>query len=200
MVHPRYGFAWGGSTAIRRQVFDALRMREAWSQGVSDDWLLTQAVRAAGLVIRFVPACLVPTREPCTWRALAEWTTRQVTITRVYGPRTWRAVWLRQGAYLVLGLLGMAALISGRWVAAGLSLTHWLCSGLSSMAVCRAALQRLARQGRASAQRAWPQALWTPAVTLLTLINIAVSRMTRTIRWRGISYTLRSPRQVVVRP
>ena len=86
MAHPRYGFAWGGSSAIRRDVFEKLRIRDAWSRGLSDDLLLTQAVRGAGLKIPFVAACLVPTFEPCTWRQLLEWTNRQTTIARVYMP------------------------------------------------------------------------------------------------------------------
>jgi cellulose synthase/poly-beta-1,6-N-acetylglucosamine synthase-like glycosyltransferase len=198
MVHPRYGFAWGGSTAIRREAFERLKVREAWSHGLSDDWLLTQAVRAAGLTIQFVPACLVPTREPCTWRQLVEWTTRQVTITRVYAPRTWRVALLLHGLYLALGLLGLIALSTGQWVSAGLFLSHWGLSGLSNMVVCLAALRRLAAHGFVIAQRAWPQALWAVAVTALSLLDLALSLTTRTITWRGIAYTMLSPQQVVV--
>jgi hypothetical protein len=39
-------------------------------------------VRAAGLAIRFVPACLVPTVEPCSWRQLL-WTNRQTIMALV---------------------------------------------------------------------------------------------------------------------
>jgi ceramide glucosyltransferase len=198
MAHPRYGFAWGGSSAIRREVFDNLRIRNAWSRGLSDDLLLTQALRTAGLKISFVAACLVPTVEPCTWRQLIEWTNRQTTIVRVYGPHAWGAGLLVHLTSLTLSVLGLCAAGRGQWFAGGLLLSYWVINGLGSLAVCRAALQRLSAHGFTIAQRAWAQALWAPAVTVLALVNLAMSMTTRTITWRGISYTLLSSQHVVV--
>jgi ceramide glucosyltransferase len=199
MAHPRYGFAWGGSSAIRREVFEKLRIRDSWSQGLSDDLLLTRAVLAAGLNIHFVASCLVPTVEACTWRQLIEWTNRQVTIGRVYVPHSWGASLLLHLTSLMLGGLGLAAIATGQWFASGLLLSYWAINGIGSLAVCRAALQRLSAHGFTTAQRAWGQALWAPAVTALALANIMVSLTTRTITWRGISYTMVSSQHVVVR-
>lgn len=198
MAHPRYGFAWGGSSAIRREVFEKLRIRDAWSHGLSDDLLLTQAVRAAGLNIPFVAACLVPTVEPCTWRQLIEWTNRQVTIGRVHVPHSWGASLLLHLSSLMLGGLGLGIIAAGEWFAGGLLLSYWAINGLGSFVVCRAALQCLSAHGFTVAQRAWRQALWAPAVTALALGNIVVSLTTRTITWRGISYTMVSSQHVVV--
>jgi hypothetical protein len=78
-----------------------------------------------------------------------------------------------------------------------LLLSYWVITGLGSLAVCRGARRRLSAQGFTVPQRAWAQALWTPVVTLLVLINISVSFTTRTITWRGISYTMLSPQHVV---
>ena len=183
---------------MRREAFDTLRIRDAWSRGLSDDLLLTRAVRAAGLKILFVAACLVPTVEPCTWRQLIEWTNRQTSIVRVYGPQAWGAGLLVQLTSLILGVLGLGAAARGQWFAAGLLLSYWIINGLGSLAVCRAALQRLAAHGFTTAQRAWVQALWAPAVTVLALVNLATSLTTRTITWRGISYTMLSSEHVIV--
>jgi ceramide glucosyltransferase len=198
MAHPRYGFAWGGSSAIRREVFEKLQVRDAWSRGLSDDLLLTQAVRAAGLRIPFVAAALVPTFEPCTWRQLIEWTNRQVTIGRVYVPRSWGASLLIHLTSLTLGALGIAAIATGQWLASGLLWSYWMLNGVGNLAVSRAALQRLSTHGFTITQRAWAQALWAPAVMALALGNIAVSLTTRTITWRGISYTMLGPQHVMV--
>jgi ceramide glucosyltransferase len=199
ITHPRYGFTWGGSSAIRREVFEKLRIPEAWSRGLSDDLLLTQAVRAAGLRIQFVAAGLVPTFEPCAWRQLVEWTNRQVTIVRVYEPPSWTACLLVHLISLTLGALGLTAVVTGQWFASGLLLSYWVMHGIGNLAVCRAALQRLSGHGFTIAQRVWAQALWGPAVTMLALLNLVMSLTTRTITWRGISYTMRSPQHVVVR-
>ena len=198
MAHPRYGFAWGGSSAIRREVFEKLRIRDAWSRGLSDDLLLTQAVRGAGLEIPFVAACLVPTFEPCTWRQLIEWTNRQATIVRVYGPQSWGVSLVIHLISLTLGLLGIVAIATSQWFAAGLLLSYWVVIGLGSLMVCRAALQRLSAHGFTVVQHTWAQALWVPAVIALALTNFAMSLTTRTITWRGISYTMRSPQHVIV--
>ncbi len=198
MAHPRYGFAWGGSTAIRREVFEKLRIRDAWSRGLSDDLLLTQAVRGAGLKIPFVAACLVPTFEPCTWPQLLEWTNRQTCIARVHVPCSVGLALVVHLISITLSVLGVVALATDQWVSGGLLLSYWVITGLGSLAVCRGARQRLSAHGFTVAQRAWIQALWTPAVTLLALINISVAFTTRTITWRGISYTMRSPQHVVM--
>jgi ceramide glucosyltransferase len=198
MAHPQYGFAWGGSTAIRRDVFEKLPIRDAWSRGLSDDLLLTQAVRGAGLKIPFVAACLVPTFELCTWRQLLEWTNRQTCIARVHMPYAMGLALLVHLISITLGALGVVALATGQWLMGGLLLSYWVITALGSLVVCRGANQRLSAHGFTVAQRAWAQALWTPAVTLLALINISMSFTTRTITWRGISYTMLSPQHVVV--
>jgi ceramide glucosyltransferase len=198
MAHPRYGFAWGGSTAIRREVFENLRIRDVWSHGLSDDLLLTQAVRGAGLTIPFVAACLVPTFEPCTCRQLLEWTNRQTCIARVHMPYSLGLALLIHLVSVTLALLGVMALAADQWIVGGLLLSYWVITGLGSLAVCRGARRRLSAHGFTVTQHAWAQALWTPAVTLLALINISVSFTTRTITWRGISYTMLSPQHVVM--
>jgi hypothetical protein len=198
LTHPRFGFAWGGSCAIRREIFEKLRVGEAWARGLSDDLVLTQVVQGAGLRIHFVPVCLVPTFEPCTWRQLIEWTNRQVTIGRVYIPSSWGLSLVVHLTSLAVSVLGLVAVTRGEWLAAGFLLGYWLLNGGGAIAVCRAAQQRLAAHGYAVRQHAWPHALWAPAVMVLALVNLAVSLMTRTITWRGITYTMLSPSRVVV--
>jgi ceramide glucosyltransferase len=198
MVHPRFGFAWGGSSAMRRELFDQLGIDDMWARGLSDDLLLTRAVRMAGLRIAFVAAALVPTGDPCTWSQLLEWTNRQVTIGRVYVPYSWGISLLVHLTNSILGLLGLLALATGQWLAGGFLLSSWLLHGLGSLMVCRAAMRRLAMSGFVVQQSAWAQVLWGPVVTLLVLVNIIVSLTRRTITWRGITYTMLSPQQTVV--
>ena len=62
----RRNFCWGGSTAIRRETFERLRISERWRGAASDDYALTRALQGAGLPVRFVPACLTASLEDCT--------------------------------------------------------------------------------------------------------------------------------------
>ncbi|MDQ3181899.1 MAG: glycosyltransferase family 2 protein [Acidobacteriota bacterium] len=91
-------FCWGGSMAIRRDVFEKLDMRQRWKGTLSDDFTVTRAMREANLPIYFVPNCLTATVEDCTFDELLEFTTRQMKITRVYAPHLWIASFL--GSFL----------------------------------------------------------------------------------------------------
>lgn len=79
-------FCWGGSTAIRREVFEKLNVCEKWRGTLSDDFALTNILKKAEMPIYFVPKCLTATVEDCTFGDLLEFTTRQMKITRVYSP------------------------------------------------------------------------------------------------------------------
>ena len=50
---------WGGSWAIRREVFDAIGLRNAWKGTLSDDLVASRLMRQAGLGVRFEPASVV---------------------------------------------------------------------------------------------------------------------------------------------
>ena len=52
-------FAWGGAMAIRREVFQSIKVPEVWKNAVSDDYALSAAVHAAGLRIAFAPGAMV---------------------------------------------------------------------------------------------------------------------------------------------
>jgi len=127
-AHTR-NFAWGGSMALRRDVFDRIRVRDAWAGAVSDDYAVTHAARAARMQIVFVPACLVPSYGDCTWGEVLEFTTRQIVITRVYEPRMWRMAMLTGttfniafwwAAFLAWSDPGAAAILGALYALAGI--------------------------------------------------------------------------------
>ncbi|PYS82353.1 MAG: hypothetical protein DMF70_08125, partial [Acidobacteria bacterium] len=53
-------FCWGGSTAIRRETFERVKVSESWRGTVSDDFTMTRVLQDARLPIKFVPQCLTP--------------------------------------------------------------------------------------------------------------------------------------------
>ena len=50
---------WGGSWAIRREVFEQIGLRDAWQGTLSDDLVASRLMRRAKLAVRFEPACVV---------------------------------------------------------------------------------------------------------------------------------------------
>ena len=106
-------FCWGGSTAIRRRVFDGLDIREKWRGTLSDDFTVTRTVKASGMPIVFVPGALTASVESCTWSELFEFTTRQLKITRVYSPHLWIASFIGSGVFNLVFLWGFGIIIYG---------------------------------------------------------------------------------------
>jgi hypothetical protein len=82
VADPRRAFAWGGSLALRHADLTALAIPRALATALSDDMAITRAVRAAGGDVRFVPECVIPSGGEIGWRALAEFTVRQVVMLR----------------------------------------------------------------------------------------------------------------------
>jgi ceramide glucosyltransferase len=188
-------FTWGGSTAIRREVFEAARVLDFWRGALSDDYALTRAVRDSGRRVVFVPSCLVPSYETCAWRGLFEFTTRQIQITRVYAPRVWVTALV---SYSLFNLTFFWITLS---LFEGLSLLPlWV--GLYGLAGFRADLRlRAARRSIADGslhRHRWFYRLSPPLVALLYEWNLIVSIFRRTIVWKGIRYRLISPSETVI--
>lgn len=197
-------FCWGGSTAIRRERFENLRMTEAWRGALSDDFAMTRTLSAAQLPIHFAPACLVATLEDCTFAELLEFTTRQMKITRVYAPHLWKAV-LLSGLVFVPTFFGGIALIIAR---ASLGMTYaWplsLILVIYLLGVWKAGLRlravRLVLAEHESLLRrdSFAQLFLWPLAAVIFLYNALAAAFSRSITWRGITYELRSPSETII--
>ncbi len=73
LLGERSGFAWGGSTAILRENFDEIGVKERWQGALSDDYVLTSAVHEHGQRIKFVPECLVASRSEVRHHRQSRW-------------------------------------------------------------------------------------------------------------------------------
>jgi ceramide glucosyltransferase len=200
--------AWGGSMAIRVDIFRRLALDKIWPKALSDDLSLSYAVKKAGLKVAFVPACLVASYEYTTWSKLFEFGRRQFLITRISAPRTW---WfgLCSSLYSVLGLWAGAALavyaatksqIHNRHLAIFILVPILFFAGQMSRAILR---QRMISK---LLNYDWPKMkaacaadillfwLWS----LLLLFFIISSAIGRTIQWRGIRYKLLGPTETIV--
>lgn len=197
-------FCWGGSTAIRRSTFAELQIAERWRGTVSDDFTLTHALHGANLPIHFVPACLVPALDSCTLRELLEFTNRQLKITRVYAPHLWKPV-LIGSLLFCLVFFGGAALVVARAmnhdsiaIPLLLLLIIYLLGTLKAHIRMKALLSVMPAY-TTELRRGWifHLALW-PFTSALYLWNALVAAESRRIKWRGITYELKSPTEAVI--
>ncbi|MFN7946520.1 MAG: glycosyltransferase family 2 protein [Blastocatellia bacterium] len=200
----RSAFAWGGAMAVRRDYFEQSGIREKWAAAVSDDYVLTDAIKTAGQRVKFVPACLVATPFSGGFREMLEFTTRQVTITRVYAPRLWR---LALVTHLLFNLtfwggilLSVIKSVSGD-APSGLI---WLLAGIFSLGALAGAVRAvvaarlLEEDHHQIAGHWWAWLLLNPVASLLWLYNVCASALTRRITWRGIGYELSAPDQTLI--
>jgi cellulose synthase/poly-beta-1,6-N-acetylglucosamine synthase-like glycosyltransferase len=197
-------FCWGGSTAIRRSVFERLQIRERWRGTVSDDFTVTKVIKEAGLPIHFTPNCLVASVGDCGVRELFEFTTRQIQITRVYASELWLPLLLGSSLFAIVFFGGILLLIVR--IAFGLSyvvLLLVLCL-LFAMGAVKSSIRlqvigiplfeyrKELRRDRLAHSFLWPLA------SLLYLYNAIVAAFSRRITWRGITYELKSPTEAVI--
>ena len=197
-------FCWGGSTAIRRATFETLSVAERWRGTVSDDFTLMRILREAELPIRFVPACLVPSFGACSFHELLEFTTRQLKITRVYAPHFWRSVLLGSLLFVIVFFGGMALVVTR--AALGLPFIVPLVLllvifglGAAKGLVRLRAVSLVLANYQVSTRQSWLAhlCLW-PFTSLLYLYNALVAAFSRRIKWRGITYELKSPTEAVI--
>ena len=204
----RFNQAWGGSMAIRVDVFREIGLDKIWPKTISDDLSLSHAVKKAGKKVEFIPACLVASYESTTWPKLFEFARRQFVITRVSVPLTW---WfgLFSSLYSVLGL--WAGSFLAIYAALNSSIIDYKLLILLAVPVLFFTGQlssAILRQKMISKvlQKDWPKLklacaadiLFFWAWSLLLLFLIISSAFGRTICWRGIRYKLVGPTETII--
>jgi cellulose synthase/poly-beta-1,6-N-acetylglucosamine synthase-like glycosyltransferase len=197
-------FCWGGSTAIRRETFERLKITDRWRGTVSDDFAMTNALHDAELPIKFVPHCLTPSFEDCGWRELLEFTNRQMKITRAYAAHLWKGV-LFGSVIFVLVFFGGTVLVITRALL-GLSFTTPLFLFLMIFAMgsmkahlrLRAVALAIPNPQVSSLRSTLAHLMLWPLASFLYLCNGLAAAVSRRITWRGITYELKSASETVI--
>lgn len=197
-------FCWGGSTAIRRSVFEQLSVRERWQGSVSDDFTLTHVLKEAGLPIHFTPHCLVASVGDCTVSELLEFTTRQIKITRVYSPNLWLPLLLGSSLFTIVFFGGLLLLLIRALAGLPVLVLSLVLLLVFALGAVKAFIRwRVIRIPLADYKRQlnWDLlahvSLW-PVASLLYLFNATAAGFSRRIEWRGIVYELKSPNEAVI--
>lgn len=186
-------FAWGGSMALRKETFYDACVLEYWKNAVSDDFMLSAAVHAAGLRIAFAPGALAPCFDQAGARGLFSWMRRQTTLTRVHDRPLWLAGLMAHALYCGGMGASLAASLAGSRlavVALAAQLAPGMWKGWNRAAQAKAALPEQAAWFR---RYAWAHVLLVPLVTWIWLMALAAAAFGKTIEWRGYRYKLKSP-------
>jgi len=196
-------FCWGGSTAIRRATFERIAVSEHWRGTVSDDFTITRVLKEAKLPIHFTPNCLVPSVGDCDFHELLEFTTRQIKITRVYASHLWLPLLLGSALFviaffggLILFILQILKILSTSYVLPVVLLVIFTLGAAKSFIRFRAISNVLPTH--ASHRDLAAHILLWPFASLLYLYNCIAAGFSRRIKWRGITYELKSPGEAVI--
>lgn len=197
-------FCWGGSTAIMRDTFERLDIRERWVGTLSDDFTVTRVMKEAGLKIFFVPQALTASFEDTTFFGLLEFTTRQMKITRVYSPNLWVASFLGSGLFNLVWILGMVLGIvalrnSGPVWHIWLPMFVITVFSIGKSWLRLNAVKLVLTEHKGELRRQFlPQNLFWAFAPVLFFINSFAALISRKITWRSITYELKSPSETVI--
>lgn len=195
-------FCWGGSTAVRRDTFERLNIREKWRGTLSDDFAVTRAMKEANLSVYFVPQCLTATVEDCNFRELLEFSTRQMKITRVYAAHLWKASLI--GSFLFTATFSTGILLLFILSGVHFWLTVTLLSVVFALGFGKAWLRLTAvklvlkdYENELNRQFLPHLMLWVIS-PILFFYNCVCALFSRNIIWRGIEYRLKSATETEV--
>ncbi|MEO7657999.1 MAG: glycosyltransferase [Pyrinomonadaceae bacterium] len=200
----RSNFCWGGSMAIRRDIFDRLDMRERWVGTLSDDLALTRELNKADLPIIFVPQALTASIEDCTFGGMLEFTTRQIKITRVYAPKLWLLSFLGSGLFNVVMISAFLIVIFARqnnfsvFAATSTLIIVTVLSTAKAWLRLNSVKLVLTEHRTKLTRQFWTQnTLWllSPAIFFY---NSLAAWSSRRMKWRGTVYELKSRTETVI--
>jgi cellulose synthase/poly-beta-1,6-N-acetylglucosamine synthase-like glycosyltransferase len=181
---------WGGSTAIRKNLFEKLHIKEKWKTAISDDCVVTKSVQRAKYTIYFEPKCIMESPPETSIRSFTRWGTKQFTWLRWHHPVLWLGafVWFVGPVVIAIGLLLL--LPFGYYIPgillSSLILFEILCGWLGIHILPK---NMVYPKERYSSKIGY--AFMTPLAFLLIAQDIIASAINREIQWAGRSYRKR---------
>jgi len=185
LSYPRISFPWGGSMAMRCELFRQLDVARIWRKSLTDDLSLGRVLREKGFRITFSPLACGITPSPSSLSEFWRWATRQMIMVRLYMRRLW-IVSLLGLVFYHLALIGSGFL----WVSGG-----WLRVALPTLLLSRVVgilLRKRAVEILSAGNIRWHLfiLLLDPLMPTLSLFLWFAAWRAKEIEWRGIIYCL----------
>ncbi|GHT46264.1 ceramide glucosyltransferase [Planctomycetales bacterium] len=196
-----YQMAWGGSMALRRDLFTKGNLLEYWKTAFTDDCSIAPAVKELNGKTAFVPTLFMVNRESCSLGSFHRWVKRQLLCAKLHHP-AWNAIAAQSVLITVPLLLCVAALVTGlirrdipvtMWSLASIGI-YW-CGVFGTLPFMEHGIRRILRERGETIKR------WSVGQTLFTLALIPVTQIiytsamvllhvTRRFGWRGVEYDI----------
>ncbi|MES2710936.1 MAG: glycosyltransferase family 2 protein [Pseudomonadota bacterium] len=179
---------WGGSIAIARDSFAAMRLGEALVTSFSTDGAISRRAAAVGARMLTRRAVLLATPPEGGEASAWGFKRRQLQILRIYRPGFWALL----GVLLHMEACALPLAFLGAW---------WAAAGLGALALVRVGLHAHVARRIGRADPPWAvvgQALAALIAPPLVLVLFWSSAFWRHIRWRPVEYRIDGPDSVRV--
>ncbi|MDB9375825.1 glycosyltransferase [Nodularia sphaerocarpa] len=199
-----YGIPWGGTLAVKTEVLAQTRLLDNWGKAFCEDTMMRRILGKHKMQIKFVPSLIMLNQEECNLTDLKRWMQRQLIFCRLYHPHWFAIVGNAILTILcptLLTVLFVAALLTGQWYAAALSLSYY-----SSYVVALLLIVLFLEQGVQLVIRSHNQPIpqLSLAVICQMLMGIPLTQWVygfvflsslwmSKVKWRGITYKFNSP-------
>jgi hypothetical protein len=194
-----YGIPWGGSMAVKTELFRRTDLLDCWAAAFGEDNSLCRAIRRYGFHVAFVPSVMMVNRDSCSFRGFLHFNERQLLSVRTHNPWWWAIVahgiattcWLALAAGILL-----AAAIAGNRPAAAWSvaaLAAYLAGNTLLLASMEIAVRRIVAARGESTHR-FGAVGFVKAVLAIPLTQVVYggglirAMFVRTHRWRNVLY------------
>ena len=201
---------WGGTMLLRVSDFERTGLRELWGRAMCEDVPVYNAVRAAGLNLRFVPELLIVNREEISLTGAYRFFGRQNLLLRMYHPRWWLT--LNHFAPLALAMFLVLVFLFDAVISENSRALVWCAGSLGCSVVTLFAGLVLLEKRIRSILRSNGEEVTTlsptgflrlilalPLTLVVTHLASVSSIFARKIQWRGITYDIRGPFDVTMR-
>jgi cellulose synthase/poly-beta-1,6-N-acetylglucosamine synthase-like glycosyltransferase len=196
---------WGGTLAIRREIFDTAGLLDKWSRSFNDDIVLGEAVSRLGFEMQFVPSLLMIENDESPIQNVRSFVFRELMHLRFY-LRAWPAI---SGFGILTTLLAPASMaclwaeiVRREWAAAlwsGGGIVAFVALLVISYFVVESAVAAVLRKNGRTIEPLGLRTLWAaPLAVCVFAAALLPALVRRTVNWRGVGYHIRKPWQVEV--
>lgn len=203
----RHGIPWGGTLALKTEIFRNSDLLQRWGSAYCEDTMLYKVVREQGLRVAFAPSLMMVNRETCDLAGFSRFLRRQLLGARLYHPSWSTLVVHGVVCSLLLGaatVLLVATLLGQQWQQAasiGAGLIGYVIASAAVLAAMEVAVRRIvgARGQPTGWLRAGTVVKVLAAIPLTQAVYSAAlisSVFLRTVEWRGILYRVGGPWQI----
>jgi len=198
---------WAGSFAMRTQDVWKSGLDKIWTQSIVDDGPIKQAINAIGLKVEFAPSLIMVNREACTFGYANRWVTRMLTWSRLYEKTFYLSIIhalfsnfvMFANFFVLFWCIGFGLIEGGLISAFSLIAAGVMC--VMAYNVSRACVEKSCQLRSESLApitlRRQFEVFWLSALGHLVYgTSCARAVMLKRIKWRDITYELKSATQV----